>query len=172
MFMTSETAIVASLDSELAAFLADYDVYAGLDGIDADAPLALPDDGASPLAGPDAALDAVIDGAAVDFVALDPGSIDPDAPPADPVTSVDLSALTVVDPMLADDGATFDPAAADPAPGGDTAAPAAAEAVLPAFTDPGADPAPDTAPTFVDVDLGAEFGILLVGRAFDFTDLP
>ena len=52
---------------------------------------------------------------------MDPGAIDPDAPPADPAVTAIADPVTVddatpvVDPMVSDDGMTFDPAAVAPA---------------------------------------------------------
>ncbi len=190
--MTSEFAIV-SIDDELAAFLADYDAYAGVDGLipvetaplDADAPvgepLVLGEDVAAPFDGQDPSAD---DSDA--FIPIDPGSIDPDAPPADPAlvaTTDPLDAGPVIDPMLTDDGATFDPVAGEPAPSDPAAdgdiAPPPEDAGLSAGVDPAADPGLDAGSdlflTFEDLDLGSELGVLMVGRslhAFEFSNLP
>ena len=192
VFMTSEFAIV-SIDDELAAFLADYDAYAGVDGLipvetaplDADAPVGDPlvigEDVAAPFDGQDPSAD---DSDA--FIPIDPGSIDPDAPPADSAlvaTADPLDAGPVIDPMLTDDGATFDPVAGEPAPSDPAAdgdiAPPPEDAGLSAGVDPAADPGLDAGSdlflTFEDLDLGSELGVLMVGRslhAFEFSNLP
>lgn len=182
VFMTSEFAII-SIDDELAAFLADYDAYAGVDSlIPVDA--AAVDPGAAPADQLLDAADPAVDAGADDFIPLDPGAIDPDAPPADPVTTSITDPVTgddatpVVDPMVSDDGTTFDPAAVAPAADDGSTSPADAPGLAvsaePA-ADPGVDAGADLVMTFEDVDLGAELGILMVGRsfhAFDFSNLP
>jgi len=215
VFMTSEFAIV-SIDDELAAFLADYDAYAGVDGLipvetaplDADAPVGDPlvigEDVAAPFDGQDPSSESSAEGACPSngagpfggqdpsaddsdaFIPIDPGSIDPDAPPADPAlvaTTDPLDAGPVIDPMLTDDGATFDPVAGEPAPSDPAAdgdiAPPPEDAGLSAGVDPAADPGLDAGSdlflTFEDLDLGSELGVLMVGRslhAFEFSNLP
>lgn len=195
MLTTSEFATI-SIDDELAAFLADYDVYTGVDGlipvetaaIDPDAAPADPTvmngdsaallDGVDPTA--DTAIDTTTDAVADDFIPLDPGSIDPDAATTQPaaIATADTAAddAPVVDPMMPDDGDTFVPSTVDPAADLDTVL-AVDSSDLSLASDPAADAGAgiDLVLTFEDLDLGSEMGMLMVGRSlhgFDFTSLP